>query len=44
MTDHRIGLTLYNLADVMNGHIEEIINKLQLAENTERMKNQELVH
>ncbi|MCK9481851.1 MAG: peptide chain release factor 1 [Bacteroidia bacterium] len=42
MTDHRIGLTLYNLADVMNGDIGEIINKLQLAENTERMKNQEL--
>jgi len=41
MTDHRIGLTLYNLNDVMNGDIEEIINKLQMAENTERMKNQE---
>lgn len=41
MTDHRIGLTLYNLNDVMNGDIEGILKKLQLAENTERMKNQE---
>lgn len=38
VTDHRIGLTLYNLSDVMNGDIEEIINKLQIAENTEKMK------
>jgi peptide chain release factor 1 len=39
MTDHRIGLTLYSLSDVMNGDLEGIINKLQLAENTERLKN-----
>jgi peptide chain release factor 1 len=38
VTDHRIGLTLYNLPDVMNGEIQEIIEQLQLAENAERMK------
>ncbi len=38
VTDHRIGLTLYNLDNIMNGEIEEIIDALQLAENTEKMK------
>jgi peptide chain release factor 1 len=38
VTDHRIGLTLYNLPEVMNGDIEEIIKALQVAENAERLK------
>ncbi len=38
ITDHRIGLTLYNLQDVMNGKLDEVIDALQLAENTEKMK------
>lgn len=38
MTDHRIGLTLYNLDEVMSGEIGEIIDKLQMAENAEKMK------
>jgi peptide chain release factor 1 len=38
LTDHRIGLTLYNLESVMNGDIQEIIDQLQLAENAEKMK------
>ena len=33
VTDHRIGLTVYNLDAVMNGEIEEFIEALQLAEN-----------
>ncbi len=37
-TDHRINLTLYNLDIVMNGELDEIIEKLQLAENTEKLK------
>lgn len=37
MTDHRIGLTLYSLDKVMDGQIEEIIQKLQVAENAEKM-------
>ena len=39
MTDHRIGLTLYNLTAVMDGGIQEIIDKLQMAENAELLKS-----
>ncbi|MGQ0829689.1 MAG: peptide chain release factor 1 [Bacteroidota bacterium] len=38
ITDHRINLTLYNLTNFMNGDIQEMIDALQLAENTERLK------
>jgi peptide chain release factor 1 len=38
VTDHRIGFTMYNLPAVMNGDILEMIEKLQLAENAERLK------
>ncbi len=38
VTDHRIKLTLYNLQNIMNGDINEIIEKLQIAENTEKLK------
>ncbi len=38
VTDHRIKLTLYNLQNIMNGDIDEIIEKLQIAENTEKLK------
>ena len=41
VTDHRIGLTLYNLSNIMDGDIQEIIDKLQIAENAERLKEQE---
>ncbi len=37
VTDHRIGLTKYNLPAVMNGDINEFIEKLKIAETTERM-------
>jgi peptide chain release factor 1 len=37
VTDHRIGLTLYNLDAVLNGEIEELIDALQFAENSEKM-------
>ena len=37
-TDHRINLTLYNLAAVMDGELGEIIEKLQIEENTEKLK------
>ncbi|MCU0422829.1 MAG: peptide chain release factor 1 [Bacteroidia bacterium] len=43
VTDHRIGLTVYNLPDVMNGDIQDFIDQLQLAENTERLKEGNLV-
>ncbi len=38
VTDHRINLTLYNLQSVLNGEIQELIDKLQMAENAERLK------
>jgi len=38
VTDHRIGLTLYNLQNIINGDIQELIDQLQLAENAERLK------
>ncbi len=38
ITEHRVGLTMYNLPEVMNGEIQEIIDALQFAENAEKMK------
>lgn len=38
VTDHRINLTLYNLDAIMQGDIDEIIESLKLAENTEKLK------
>lgn len=41
VTDHRINLTLYNLDAVINGEIEELINQLQVAENAEKLNENE---
>jgi peptide chain release factor 1 len=40
VTDHRIGLTLYNLADVIDGEIQPLIDALQFAENAEKLTGQ----
>jgi len=40
VTDHRIGLTVYNLDNVLNGDIQEFIDALQFAENAEKMATQ----
>jgi len=40
VTDHRIGLTVYNLEDVLNGDLQEFIDALQFAENSEKLLNQ----
>jgi peptide chain release factor 1 len=37
LTDHRIGLTLYSLPQVMEGHIEPIITALQKADYEEKL-------
>jgi len=37
VTDHRIGMTLYNLDAVLNGEVQELINALQFAENAEKL-------
>ena len=39
VTDHRIGLTLYDLSNIINGDIHKIIDELKLAENTEKLKD-----
>lgn len=38
VTDHRIGLTLYKLEEILNGDIEEIITALSLADQAEKLK------
>ena len=38
VTEHRIGLTLYDLSNIINGDIQKIISELMLAENTEKLK------
>jgi peptide chain release factor 1 len=42
VTDHRINLTLYNLQAIVNGDIDEIIDKLQVEENAEKLKEAEI--
>jgi peptide chain release factor 1 len=37
LTDHRIGLTLYNLSEVMEGDLGEIIEKLKMADRAEKL-------
>jgi len=41
VTDHRIGLTLYRLGDVLNGDLDELIAALRLAEEEERLEGEE---
>jgi len=37
VTDHRINLTMYNLPNIIDGDIQEIIDKLKIAENAEKL-------
>ena len=37
VTDHRIGMTLYNIQDVLNGNLVELIDALQFAENASKL-------
>lgn len=39
ITDHRINKTIYNLANFMNGDIEEMLEALKMAENAEKLKS-----
>ena len=41
VTDHRIGLTVYNLDTVLNGEVQEFIEALQFAENSEKLTTQQ---
>jgi len=38
VTDHRIGLTLYSLSEIVNGDINKLVEELKIAENAERLK------
>ncbi|MNX84403.1 Peptide chain release factor 1 [compost metagenome] len=38
VTDHRVGLTLYDLGNIMNGDIQKIVAELQLVNNMEKLK------
>jgi peptide chain release factor 1 len=38
ITDHRIGLTLYNLAGVIDGDLDEMIEKLRVADRAEKLQ------
>jgi len=38
VTDHRIGLTLYNLSDIINGDLSGLIEQLKLADRTEKLE------
>ena len=39
VTDHRIGLTLYDLSNIINGDIQKLIDELRLADNTEKLNS-----
>ena len=38
VTDHRIGLTLYDLPKILDGDVSKLIDEIQLFINTERLK------
>jgi len=42
ITDHRINLTLYNLQAIVNGELDEIIEKLMIEENAQKLKESEI--
>lgn len=37
VTDHRINLTLYNLDDIINGSLEEVIEALRMEDNLQKL-------
>ena len=39
ITDHRIGITMYNLSNMMEGHIEELIEQLKIADKAEKLQS-----
>ena len=41
VTDHRIGLTLYDLTNIINGDIQKLIDEIQLFQNTQKLKEAE---
>jgi peptide chain release factor 1 len=39
VTDHRIGLTLYDLPNIINGDIQKVVDELMIVENTQKLKS-----
>ncbi len=39
VTDHRIGLTLYNLSGIIEGDLDELIEQLKIADRTEKLQD-----
>ncbi len=39
VTDHRIGLTLYNLSEIINGKLDDLIDQIRLADRAEKLKS-----
>jgi peptide chain release factor 1 len=39
LTDHRIGLTMYNLSEIIDGKLDEIIEQLKLADRAEKLQS-----
>ena len=37
VTDHRIGITLYNLGNIVDGDLDELIEQLKIADRTEKL-------
>jgi len=38
VTDHRIGLTLYNLSEIIQGDLNELVEKLKLADRADKLQ------
>lgn len=41
ITDHRIGLSIYQMQDFLDGNIDEMINNLTAVDTAERLKGSE---
>ncbi|HAX48183.1 MAG TPA: peptide chain release factor 1, partial [Bacteroidetes bacterium] len=41
LTDHRIGLTMYNLSQVMEGDLAELFEKLKIADRSEKLSEEQ---
>jgi peptide chain release factor 1 len=39
VTDHRIGLTLYNLSEIIDGKLDDLIDQIRLADRAEKLKS-----
>jgi len=39
VTDHRIGVTLYNLSEIIDGKLDDLVEQLTLADRTERLQS-----